>query len=308
MKFTLDENYKSPLMFAVGLHVILIILLVVHFKFSSEQPVTESSTHVIQAVAVSANQLSNSKPVQQNIPKPVVQNSVPVAKPVPPPQQVIKQPSPVVVKQPPTPPQPTQQQLAVEQQAAAELALQKAQALAQKKAAQQAALKLVQQQAATALNEQLQAQVQQQKQAQQKQQLQNAQQATQQLLQQELTTTTPTTDNTATTTTAASAADQGQIDKYKALIIAAISQQWIVPDIKNKNESCKILVHLAPGGVVLDVTITQSSGDDVLDRSAVTAINKASPLPVPKDSALFDSFRDINLTVQPQGILADNSN
>lgn len=303
MKFTVDDNYKSPLMFAVGLHVVLIILLVIHFKFSSEQPVTESSTHIIQA-AVSANQLRNPTPTQQNVPKPVAKNPAPVAKPTPPQQQVIKQQPPIAAKQPPTP-QPTQQ-LAIEQQAQAELALQKAQALAQKKAAQQAALKLVQQQTASALNDQLQDQSNQQKQAAQKQQLQNAQQATQQLLQQELSTATPTNDTT--TNTVSAAADQGQIDKYKALIIQAISQQWIVPDIKNKNESCKILVHLAPGGVVLSVTVTQSSGDDVLDRSAEIAINKASPLPVPKDSALFNNFRDINLTVQPQGILADNNN
>lgn len=307
MNFTLDENYKSPLMLAVGLHLILIILLIVHFKFSSEQPVTQSSNNIIQAVAVSDNQAHT--PIQQSTPKPVVQTPKPVVKPIPPPpsqQQAIKQPPPVAVKQPPTPPQPTQQQLAIEQQAQAELALQKAQALAQKKAAQQAALKLVQQQAASALNQQLQAQAQQQKQATQKQQMQSAQQATQQLLQQELSAATPTT-STANATNTISAADQGQIDKYKALIIASISQQWIVPDIKNKNESCKILVHLAPGGVVLSVTITQSSGDDVLDSSAVTAINKASPLPVPKDSTLFNNFRDINLTVQPQGILADSN-
>lgn len=92
----------------------------------------------------------------------------------------------------------------------------------------------------------------------------------------------------------------GEVDKYKAMIINAISQQWIVPENANKQLSSQFRIRLAPNGSVLEVTLTRSSGDPVLDRSAQSAIYKASPLPVPADPAVFDIFRDISLTVRPE--------
>lgn len=91
----------------------------------------------------------------------------------------------------------------------------------------------------------------------------------------------------------------GEVDKYKALIINAISQQWILPDNANSNLSSQFRIRLAPNGAVLDVTLTRSSGDPILDRSAQSAIYKASPLPVPQDPTAFNVFRDISLTVRP---------
>lgn len=131
----------------------------------------------------------------------------------------------------------------------------------------------------------------------QEKQVQTAKLATQQLLQQEVDSQTQ-----AQAQQAQSEENQGKIDKYKALIIQAISQQWIVPQSVQDNETGKLLVTLAPGGMVLSVQIVQSSGDAALDRSARAAVFKASPLPVPDDSALFENFRQLNLTVAPQGI------
>lgn len=98
--------------------------------------------------------------------------------------------------------------------------------------------------------------------------------------------------------------NQGEIDKYKALILQAISQQWIVPEAVKKGLETKLAVRIAPGGAVLSVKIIQTSGDAILDRSAQTAVLKASPLPVPKDLTTFESFRTINLTARPEGIVA----
>ncbi|WP_260554219.1 cell envelope integrity protein TolA [Coxiella burnetii] len=92
---------------------------------------------------------------------------------------------------------------------------------------------------------------------------------------------------------------QGVLNQYKAQIIQAIQQQWIVPANANKNLSCILLIRLAPGGAVLSVETARSSGDPVLDRSARVAVFKASPLPVPKDSATFSEFRELRLTVRP---------
>ena len=95
----------------------------------------------------------------------------------------------------------------------------------------------------------------------------------------------------------------GEVDKYKALIIQSISRQWLIPEDVDRTLSAKFIIKLAPGGVVLDVKLTKSSGDAVLDRSAQTAIYKASPLPVPEESDVFDEFRELHLTVRPEGTL-----
>ncbi|MES2997828.1 MAG: cell envelope integrity protein TolA [Pseudomonadota bacterium] len=92
-------------------------------------------------------------------------------------------------------------------------------------------------------------------------------------------------------------------DKYRHLILQSIAQQWIVPPKLNKHLETKLAVHLAPGGMVLEVIVVKSSGNSVLDRSAQTAVYKASPLPVPKNTALFNTFRQINLTVRPEGVI-----
>ena len=91
----------------------------------------------------------------------------------------------------------------------------------------------------------------------------------------------------------------GEVDKYKALIINAISQRWILPENADSTLSSQFRIRLAPNGSVLEVSLTRSSGDPILDRSAQSAIYKASPLPVPQDPTTFNLFRDISLTVRP---------
>jgi len=95
---------------------------------------------------------------------------------------------------------------------------------------------------------------------------------------------------------------QAEIDKYKALIIQTISQHWIVPSDITKNISCQLIVNVAPGGEILSVDLARSSGNSILDRSARSAVLKSSPLPVPRDAEIFDNFRQLMLTVRPEGI------
>ena len=94
----------------------------------------------------------------------------------------------------------------------------------------------------------------------------------------------------------------GIVDKYKALILGAIGRQWILPDQVNSQLSSRFKIRLAPNGSVLDVNLTRSSGDPILDRSAQAAIYKASPLPVPDEPAAFNLFREITLTVRPENV------
>ncbi|MGC1182761.1 cell envelope integrity protein TolA [Legionella sp.] len=94
----------------------------------------------------------------------------------------------------------------------------------------------------------------------------------------------------------------GIVDKYKALIVNAIGRNWILPENVDSSLSSQFRIRLAPGGSVLEVTLIRSSGDPLLDRSAQTAIYKASPLPVPADANTFNMFRDISLTVRPEQV------
>jgi colicin import membrane protein len=102
----------------------------------------------------------------------------------------------------------------------------------------------------------------------------------------------------------AAAAKQARVNealqKYKALILQAISQQWILPANVDSQLSCEFRIRLAPDGTVVLAQLSRSSGDTILDRSAESAINKASPLPVPQERELFELFRDIQLTVRPE--------
>lgn len=96
---------------------------------------------------------------------------------------------------------------------------------------------------------------------------------------------------------------QGVVDKYKALILQAISHHWLVPPNTDKNLSTQLLIRLSPGGMVLDVQLVKSSGNENLDRSARAAVFKASPLPVPENADEFGSFKEFILKVKPENII-----
>jgi colicin import membrane protein len=96
---------------------------------------------------------------------------------------------------------------------------------------------------------------------------------------------------------------QNQISRYKTLILNDIGQRWILPQGLAKGLSCQLALSLDPNGKVLDVKLVRSSGNPVLDRSAITAVLKASPLPVPTESLLKNQFKQITLTVKPEGLI-----
>ena len=100
---------------------------------------------------------------------------------------------------------------------------------------------------------------------------------------------------------------QGEVNKYKALILQSISEHWMIPPQVDKTLSCELRIRLAPGGEVLDVQVTRSSGDVALDHSARAAVLKASPLPVPTNADEFEAFREFALKVKPENVLARGS-
>lgn len=96
-----------------------------------------------------------------------------------------------------------------------------------------------------------------------------------------------------------------EIEKYKFMVQQQIMRSWLIQGTPNPSDATKLYVRLAPSGTVLDVQIMSSSGNPALDRSAVAAVYKASPLPVPEDPMLFSSFRELRLTLRPDAIISE---
>lgn len=94
--------------------------------------------------------------------------------------------------------------------------------------------------------------------------------------------------------------ESAEIKKYKGLIDNKVSRNWVYLDSYGKGLVCVIQIKLLPSGDVLDAKTIQSSGNPAFDRSAELAVRKASPLPVPKNTDLFQrEFRIINLKFNP---------
>ncbi len=97
---------------------------------------------------------------------------------------------------------------------------------------------------------------------------------------------------------------QGEVNKYKALMMQAISEHWIIPVQANKKIYAVLMIRLAPDGMVLDVQVTRSSGDPSLDSSARAAVLKSSPLPVPSSPTAFEPFREFVLKMKPENVIS----
>lgn len=90
---------------------------------------------------------------------------------------------------------------------------------------------------------------------------------------------------------------ENEVSHFMGLIQTSVENNWDKPATSQPDLHCKLLVQVTPGGQVTNVSLAQSSGDPALDRSAITAVYKAQPLPVPKDADLFDKyFRKFTIT------------
>jgi len=94
--------------------------------------------------------------------------------------------------------------------------------------------------------------------------------------------------------------DLAEIASYEQAIKAAINLRWIIPSSLQAHDGLHLDVRIRtlPGGEVIDASVTRSSGHAVLDDSAVNAIRKASPLPVPSGSN-YERFRVFTMRMTP---------
>ncbi len=316
--FIFQKKYQPSLIIAAAVHFVLFFFLFTVFAFNSSLPYVVKSGNaqqpIVQAVAVN----------QQQVQRAVQQLQA---------QQEAQQRSQVAKQQAQAEHLKQMQQQATAAKYAQEQALKNLQQLKANQQKLQAQQQLEQQQAAQRLAALKQQQTQQQqKVAQQKQHLaqleQQQQTATQnyKLQQQKLAALQQKQQTMATQKNlqsqdakdllkqelqqeqsqlnqAKTAYIQGIVNKYNALVIQSIYQNWFIPPNTNPKLSVKLQVNVAQGGAVSNVTVLQTSGDNALDQSAVMAVYKASPLPIPtKNPAVYKQFQQFSITMTPSEI------
>jgi colicin import membrane protein len=95
----------------------------------------------------------------------------------------------------------------------------------------------------------------------------------------------------------AAAARSKALAAWADQIRAAIRSNIVLPPNIQGNPEAQFQIVLLPTAEVLSVHVEKSSGNSTLDDAIVRAILKSSPLPKPKDPAVFD--RRIDLTYRP---------
>lgn len=293
-----DSSYRLAVVFAIILHILLITAFFLHISARDSHPISlQPNVDIIKAVTISQDDLT--KIAQLKAQQAKQQQEAAEAKAAAEQQRLkeqAEQKAQAALKE-----QQRQQQLL---QAQHQRELKEQQLAAQKQAEQQAKQKAIQQQ-----EELQQQQAQQAKQAAlekaQKEKLKKQQQQKQadqlKVAEQKALDSQLAAEQKAMTA-ARTKEQQTELQKYKALIQAAIQQNWVVPGSSNPDLTCELTIKLGPGGTVLSVQVTRSSGDSGLDNSARAAVYKASPLPVPTDADLASQFHELRLTASPKNI------
>ncbi len=89
------------------------------------------------------------------------------------------------------------------------------------------------------------------------------------------------------------------LNDYIPLIRNKVSKNWNQqPSFKGLK--CTVSIRLDESGVVNRVSVVNSSGNSVFDRSVENAILRASPLPLPNEFDLKEFFKEIEFTFNPE--------
>ena len=93
------------------------------------------------------------------------------------------------------------------------------------------------------------------------------------------------------------ARQSGDVDRYALLIQSHIENNWVRPPNVQAGLNCALRVKQIPGGEVISVEFGDCNADPITRRSIYAAVQRASPLPPPPNSVVFD--RNLRITFAP---------
>jgi colicin import membrane protein len=92
-------------------------------------------------------------------------------------------------------------------------------------------------------------------------------------------------------------------EKHERLIRQRVITKWNRPLSARHGMVTTLRITVLPGGEVSNVVTVRSSGDASFDASAEEAVRRSSPLPVPDDVAIFNSyFRVLTFRFNPEDL------
>jgi colicin import membrane protein len=100
--------------------------------------------------------------------------------------------------------------------------------------------------------------------------------------------------------------ENGVVAEYAALIKRIISQNWQIPPSARNGMTAIVELRLVPTGEVVGISVIDSSGDAVFDRSVMQAVERAGRFPELQgmDNTLFErNFRRFTLVFRPEDLL-----
>jgi colicin import membrane protein len=94
------------------------------------------------------------------------------------------------------------------------------------------------------------------------------------------------------------ASNSGALADYVALIRQKVERNWVRPPGARAGIECEVSVTQIPGGQVTSVRTERCNADEPVRRSIEAAVLRASPLPLPAESKLFE--RNLRFTFKPE--------
>lgn len=88
---------------------------------------------------------------------------------------------------------------------------------------------------------------------------------------------------------------QRLIERHRTMIQTRVLDLWMRP-AHWSGLNCTLQITLMSTGEVLQVEVLRGSGDPEFDASMTAAVRDASPLPLPADPALFESFQRLEIS------------
>ncbi len=264
---------------AVLVHLVFIAVLVFGFNWKDRTP--ESMTvDLWPALPQPAQKMSSELPKKQTRPQP---QPDPTSEPEVPPKPEQTEPAPIQA----APPPPKKPDIELKEKAEQPKPVQKSPEpdpeLEKKKAQEQAAKERAE---AERLKQEQEAKKQRELKEKKRQELEAQQQREQ-----------AEKDRIAAQQAAARAQTANEINRYKAMILAKIKSRIVMPPDLPGNPVVEFNVTLLPGGDILNVRLRKSSGYSSFDSAVERAIFMSKPLPLPPNPALFNEFRNLNVTV-----------